>query len=595
MLNSIFRAQAPKSFPFRAGRRKAGLRGRYQELTVSSALGSSLLGLGALIGCMSCSSHEPLAEGPRAAKSGLETKAPSKHRGPGVADGNTGPARFVESLYRDFNMKASMETVKFIDGFYRAPGNDGYEAVVDYLIEHLKAAGFQSDDDSGSGPRLTLRVIEDPMTVPTWTPLRGELAMLVPDAEREILHKFDFARDRDRVMLPINAPACDVTGKVVLDIADLNEGDVLVINSRITPRTRSKAIDRGAAGIISSYLSFFNVDGTGRERHLDAIWFSQAPAGGELPIAHISPRSFERIAAEVRAGKDVGVHLECEVKLEQRPLRTVIAEVVGSEMPDEAVVISSHIQEPGTCDNATGVAGLLENVLSLTRLFESGKVEWPRRTLAFVWGDEFKQTRSWFAHTDRKAIAGISADMTGQSQPETGAIQLLERMPDPGALATISPDVHTDWGAGDVEASALRPNGFSLIGRCALYDVGKLVGGWVSADHPWEGGSDHDIFIDKEIPGVLFWHFTDFAYHTSLDRLDMVDPNELRRSHVAIVATAMAVANPHPEDLERYLASLKMEEDLRVDAALKADRLQIAELWKTWCAGSREWIEDLCR
>jgi len=59
----------------------------------------------------------------------------------------------------------------------------------------------------------------------------------------------------------------------------------------------------------------------------------------------------------------------------------------------------------------------------------------------------------------------------------------------------------------------------------------------------FEGGSDHVVFIEKGIPAVLFWHFTDFAYHTSLDRLDHLDLEEMHRTGAAILCTALALAD----------------------------------------------------
>jgi hypothetical protein len=183
--------------------------------------------------------------------------------------------------------------------------------------------------------------------------------------------------------------------------------------------------------------------------------------------------------------------------------------------------------------------------------------------------------------------------MTGEAAA-TGAIALLERMPDPGAVQTLPPDEHTLWGKTEVDPAALAPNGLAVIARSALVDVAGEAGGWVTADHPYEGGSDHDVFIERGIPAALFWHFTDFTYHTSMDRLEFVDPAELRRTGAALMTTALALADPRPGDLERYLDSLNQELDLRVAAAEAAgDRAQ-AKLWKEWCHGARQWLRSEC-
>jgi len=87
--------------------------------------------------------------------------------------------------------------------------------------------------------------------------------------------------------------------------------------------------------------------------------------------------------------------------------------------------------------------------------------------------------------------AAIAADMTGESESATGAIALLERPPDPGAITLLDPDEHTPWGAARVDERSLKPSGLALVARSALVDVGQLVSGWKTREHPFEGGSDH--------------------------------------------------------------------------------------------------------
>ena len=280
--------------------------------------------------------------------------------------------------------------------------------------------------------------------------------------------------------------------------------------------------------------------------------------------------------------------------MEERPLRTLCATVRGAEAPQEAVVIASHVQEPGACDNASGVAGLLEGARALAELLKAGELTRPRRSLVFLWGDEFRQSEAWLEATERRAVGAISSDMTGQSKQKTGAIALLERTPDPGALVPLPPDEHTLWGAGAVDEQDMIPNGLAIMARCAMADVARAAGGWETAEHPWEGGSDHDIFLDRGIPALLIWHFTDFAYHTSLDRLEHVDLEEVRRTGVAIMATGLALADSRPGDLERYLLTLDRERSLRVAAALEAEDAATAEAWEKWSTGARLWLRVQC-
>ena len=290
-----------------------------------------------------------------------------------------------------------------------------------------------------------------------------------------------------------------------------------------------------------------------------------------------------------------GLSLEAEVRLDERSLRTVVATIVGSDRPHEVVTLVAHVQEPGANDNASGVGGMLEAALTLQRAIEQGLVERPRRTIAFVWGDEYEATRVFLDHTEREPIAGISADMIGQSLEETGAVCLLERGPDPGALTPLPPDEHTDWGARQVNPAHIIPSGLALIARNALVDVGIEAGEWQTREHPWEGGSDHDVFLARGIPAILIWHFTDFAYHTSLDRMSMVDPRELRLTAVSLLTTACGVADAGLEDLKRYIDGLHRERYERQGSqVIEGAPEEVAEQWGRWSSEARRWLAALC-
>jgi hypothetical protein len=507
-----------------------------------------------------------------------------------------GPRRFVGALYDAFDADRAMETVAFADRFYRAPADDGFEETLDHVAFRLREAGYGRDEG------LELEVIETDLGQRAWTPRRARIGMRIAgESEEEVLHLFEGSADRDRTVLPQNAPPANVAGMVVFGLEDLDsfvesgEPAILVTEAQLFPDLLGRAKALGASAVVSASLASFNVDPTGAGRHLDAVQYRVLRDGSPLPVAQISPRSYARLRdAHARTGR-VELSLVADVDYAERPLRTLVAAVVGKDRPDQAVVIGSHLQEPGACDNASGVAGLTESACNLIELLRSGAVDWPSRTIVFLWGHEKVMTREWLEHTDRHTVAGISSDMTGQDRARTGAIALLERMPDPGAISVLPPDAHTPWGARHVSADELVPTGINVMARCAMADTNAVAGGaWESREHPWEGGSDHDVFIEHGVPAVLFWHFTDFAYHTSLDRMENVDPQEIRRTAVALLATALALADPRPADLERYLECVRNEEALRIAAAEEAEEEEAVQLWREWCDGARTWLRAQC-
>ena len=68
------------------------------------------------------------------------------HVGPPVEVTDTGPARFTKVLYEGFRPARALETVTFIDRFYRAPANEGYDEVLEKLDKALHDIGFGGAD-----------------------------------------------------------------------------------------------------------------------------------------------------------------------------------------------------------------------------------------------------------------------------------------------------------------------------------------------------------------------------------------------------------------------------------------------------------------
>lgn len=526
----------------------------------------------------------------------------SSHRGPAVApaaDG-AGPARFVKPLLSSFPTDSALEVVRFVDRFYREPGNDGFEATLDEVERRLRRAGLGETGGDGSEspkdapadlPITKIETIRTPMSHRAWTPVSARLSLLEADGSVEEILAFDESDDKHRTLLPSYAPNANIEGRVVLQPNDVRPGDILLTQSSFGPAVR-RAKQRQAGGVLMHRIAKYNVDPTGANRHLDAIRYSRVPTNTTLPVGQVSKRAYDRIAQKVLAGDTVRVRFEAKVKWDERPLRTLVLTFIGESRPDEVIPIACHVQEPGAVDNASGVGGFTAGAIALHRLIREGKIPRPQRSVAIVWGLEMKQSRIYLDHTKRKVLAALSADMIGASRERTGAGPLLEREPDPGAIYLLPPDRHTPWGAGRVTRDRLIPSGLSVIARCALLDVAEAEGGWATEEHPWEGGSDHDIFLRRGIPALLLWNFTDFAYHTSLDRFEHIDSVTLKRMTCAILAAALAVADLRRGDVSRYSASLSLERDVRLQAAAKASEADATEAWTEWFEGAHRWLED---
>ena len=256
-------------------------------------------------------------------------------------------------------------------------------------------------------------------------------------------------------------------------------------------------------------------------------------------------------------------------------LRTLIAEIKGTTKADQRVVVLAHVQEPGACDNSSGVGDQLEVVRTLKALIDSGRLQRPQRTITFVWGAETTMGSLWKGQNPEAfagTVAALDLDMVGEDPAKTGGIMRIEKMPDPSAryeygLDTLPgetnppsdayvrlPDKHTLWGAGSLKFWPFPGHFLNDLYFESASIVSKLSPGFQVGSNPWEGGSDHDTFlwnrdtIDGQLvynpkPAVLTWHFTDYVYHSSMDTMDKVSATELRDVGLTTIGVGYLVAN----------------------------------------------------
>lgn len=250
-----------------------------------------------------------------------------------------------------------------------------------------------------------------------------------------------------------------------------------------------------------------------------------------------------------------------------------MAEIKGASKPDERVIICAHVQEPGSNDNATGVASLLGLATTLKKMVDSGAIARPERTITFLWGDEMNLATLWLnSHPDEKAkvISALDMDMVGEDPDKTGGVMRIEKTPDPSAkynytLDTLPwetdsyydetfadpdgqfirlPDSHTLWGAGSYEG--MFQEGF-FLNDLYMYAAQGVINyhdsGFRVDVCPYEGGSDHSRFLAQNVPALLTWHFTDYTYHSSVDTLNMSSAREMENVSITTMATALMIAN----------------------------------------------------
>ncbi|MEP6491050.1 MAG: peptidase M28 [bacterium] len=488
-----------------------------------------------------------------------------------------------------FSGQRAYDQVAFMDQYFRWPGNTGFNASVRRVEDILKTAGYVEETKAKPTDVLTYRIEHRPIKQPAWEPVDASVSIVGESTpvlklatNRNMLAIGSFSTPDSGVLAalvdvgkgtPAEYDRAPVTGKIVL--VEANVG-----------RAFAEAVQkRGAIGVFAYNMPAY----TQPEVHRTSIQFGSVAYDSVkkswgMPI---SRDALDRLRAAAAKGPAM-VRVKTNVKMYPSDELTLVAEVHGSTLPNERYVVSAHVQEPGTNDNATGVGDLSEMARVIATLVHSGSVT-PKRTITMLFGLEIAQTRNFLADDSVRTKGvhwGLSLDMTGEDTKKTGGTFLIEKMPDPSAIWTRGDDHHSEWGGRPLAKKDLVPHYYNdyLIARCLDQ---AATNGWVVRANPFEGGSDHTPFLQFKKPGALFWHFTDVYYHTDGDRLDKVSKDELTNVGNAALAAVLTMTSADGPTARALIAEQERAAVARLDTEVALSRAAIA------AGGPRAMEEDI--
>lgn len=240
------------------------------------------------------------------------------------------------------------------------------------------------------------------------------------------------------------------------------------------------------------------------------------PAG--IPSGAVAAEDADLIA-HLAAQDKVRMHLTLTPqKLPDETGYNVIADLKGSEHPEQIVVVSGHLDSwdlgTGAIDDGAGVVVAMETAEILQRLHLR-----PARTLRVIaWMDE---------ETGGAGSKAYSAEYAAEFPHHVGAIES-----DAGAAHPLGFDVKIVPAA----VEALRP----------VQSVLMSVGATVLQPSSYPPGADIAPMSEAGVPafGILQDGRTYFHYHHSAaDTLDKVVPAELRENAAAMAVLGYALTN----------------------------------------------------
>ena len=499
---------------------------------------------------------------------------------PPVAEG------IYQAMAPRVDAEVAMDTVRMMAPLWRLAGNPAFEQSQQFIYDRLAAAGlsprFETFADASTG----------------WEQRAGTLRLA--GAAGEVL----LSQDLHRVALAINSfstPAGGSTFRLVDAGAGTSAaayegkdvtGAVVLVSGSLGGAWQQAVRNRGAAGVISTDIAAYTrPDETPDVLQWGSIPFDESRKSFGFKA---TPRVARRLRAELEKGP-VTVHVEADTVFHRRPNRTLAVDIAGRSKASERVLLVAHVQEPGANDNASGCGTLLAAALAIQDAVRRGAVPAPERTITFLWVDEIRGSQQWIKDhpADAKGLlAMLSLDMTGEDTSQTGGTFLIEKGPDPSALWDRPSDPHSEWGAGKVDPAIVRGSFLNDLHLAVSLRRARDTG-WVVRTNPYEGGSDHTVFIEAGVPALLNWHFTDRYYHTNLDTMEKTSPAEMQHVGIAVATTALYLAAAGAGEVAPMTRLMEVARDARMATEQRnAATPEILAAWQKWYA---EAIESLGR
>lgn len=253
-----------------------------------------------------------------------------------------------------------------------------------------------------------------------------------------------------------------------------------------------------------------------------------------LPQIVVSGEQYNRMVRQLQKGQAVKIQMELETEFTpEAPGYNVIAEIPGTDLKDEVVMIGAHLDSwhsgTGATDNAAGSAVVLEAARILKSLGIS-----PRRTIRIaLWGGEEQGLIGSRNYVKRKLGERLDKSFPYDS------IKLTEEG------KKLSVYFNMDNGTGKFRGVYLQGNEKARpVFRAWMKPFNKMGASTLTADNT--SGTDHLSFDAIGIPGFQFIQdpieYSTRTHHTSMDVYDKVIEADLKHNAAMMAAFAWLAA-----------------------------------------------------
>ena len=239
-----------------------------------------------------------------------------------------------------------------------------------------------------------------------------------------------------------------------------------------------------------------------------------------VPQITLSVENYNSIVRTLKQNKPVLLEVSIDIREKQaKEGFSIIAEIPGSDLKDEVVMLGAHLDSypssQGATDNASGVVACMEALRILKQLGLQ-----PRRTIRIgIWGGE------------EMGLFGSRAYVAAHFGPDS-----------PEKLQVY---FNMDYGVG-------RFRGIYAMGNTRAAGIFDRWMGWIgdpkfrTVTLQSSGNSDHVSFDKAGLPGFQFIQYQlDYfrIYHTNMDTWDRVPETDFRQNIFLMTAFAWFAAN----------------------------------------------------
>lgn len=392
----------------------------------------------------------------------------------------------------------------------RPAGSVALEQAIDWALRELKTQGFEN-------------VHSEPAMVPHW--VRGEESATLIAPRRLPLHMLGLGGS-------VGTPSAGITA-LVLVVSSFDEltrraaeakGKIVLFDAPFVSYGKTVAYRYGAAvagakvGAVAALIRSV-ASGSMQSPHTGLMQYGTGADSTvpKIPTAALSVEDAMLLHRMADRGDSMVVTLHMNAqRLPDVQSRNVIAELRGSERPDEVVVVSGHIDSwdvgQGAMDDAGGFMAAWEAVRVLKRLGLK-----PRRTIRLIgWTSEENGLQGAYAYRAQheqempKFVFGIESDN-----------------------------------------GAFNPTGIDFSGDSSSYPLLHAISAFLEPIHasavlPGGAPSDLEVLGDRGVPTMepevqgnrYFWY-----HHSPADTPDKLDPAEVARCAAVMAVYSYVVAD----------------------------------------------------